>query len=216
LTETAPLLTVSRPDATTTKEDWPRRARAGVAGIGVDLKVLAEDGKPVPRDGTSVGEICARSNVVFAGYYEQPEQTAEAVYDGYFHTGDLAVWDEFENIHIVDRKKDVIISGGENISSPEIEDCLYQHSGVLECAVIGIPHEKWGETPVALVVRRGDDGRSEGVEEAELIAFCREKMAHFKCPTQIRFVEALPRTVTGKLQKYKLRESFWDGDRRIN
>ncbi len=166
------------------------------------------------RDGKSVGEICARSNVVFAGYYEQPDQTAEAIRDGYFHTGDLAVWDEFENIHIVDRKKDVIISGGENISSPEIEDCLYQHASVLECAVIGIPDEKWGETPVALVVKRA--GTGENVDENELIAHCRDKLAHFKCPTQIRFVDELPRTVTGKLQKYKLRESFWDGDRRIN
>jgi fatty-acyl-CoA synthase len=212
LTETAPLLTVSRPDATTQQTDWARRARAGVAGIGVDLKVLGDDDQPVPKDGVSVGEICARSNVVFAGYYEQPEQTAEAVHGGYFHTGDLAVWDEFENIHIVDRKKDVIISGGENISSPEIEDCLYQHQAVLECAVIGIPHEKWGETPVALVVLRS----GHPVEEAELLAFCRESLAHFKCPTQVRFVEELPRTVTGKLQKFKLREQFWDGERRIN
>jgi len=212
LTETAPLLTVSRPDATTEPEDWARRSRAGVAGIGVEIQVLGDDGKPVPKDDASVGEICARSNVVFAGYYEQPEQTAEAVYDGFFHTGDLAVWDKFENIHIVDRKKDVIISGGENISSPEIEACLYEHAAVLECAVIGIPDEKWGETPVALVVTR--DGES--VDEAELITFCRDNMTHFKCPTQIQFVEALPRTVTGKLQKYKLRERFWDSDRRVN
>ena len=212
LTETAPLLTISRPDATTERRDWARRSRAGVAGLGVDLQVLGADGKPVPKDDISVGEICARSNVVFAGYYEQSEQTAEAIYDGYFHTGDLAVWDEFENIHIVDRKKDVIISGGENISSPEIEACLYEHAAVLECAVIGIPHEKWGETPVALVVTR--DG--ERVDEAELIAFCREHMTHFKCPTQVKFVEELPRTVTGKLQKYKLRDSFWEGDRRVN
>jgi len=213
LTETAPLLTISRPDENTHELNWARRARAGVAGIGVDLKVLDENGKPVAKDGKAIGEICARSNVVFAGYYEQPEQTAEAIYDGYFHTGDLAVWDEFENIHIVDRKKDVIISGGENISSPEIEDCLYQNEAVLECAVIGIPHEKWGETPVALVVLR--DGSQ--MSETELIAFCRERLAHFKCPSSIRFVPELPRTATGKLQKFKLRESFWgDLDRRIN
>ena len=211
LTETAPLLTISRPDANTEKDDWARRSRAGVAGIGVDLKVLDDEGNPVAKDGKAIGEICARSNVVFAGYYEQPEQTAEAIYDGYFHTGDLAVWDEFENIHIVDRKKDVIISGGENISSPEIEDCLYQHPAVLECAVIGIPHEKWGETPVALVLTR----ETESATEEELIAFCRERMAHFKCPTSVRFVPELPRTATGKLQKYKLREAFWDGDRKV-
>jgi acyl-CoA synthetase (AMP-forming)/AMP-acid ligase II len=213
LTETAPLLTISRPDDNTEKEDWARRSRAGVAGIGVDLTVLGEDGKPVAKDGEAIGEICARSNVVFAGYYEQPEQTAEAIRDGYFHTGDLAVWDEVENIHVVDRKKDVIISGGENISTPEVEDCLYQNPAVLECAVIGVPHEKWGETPVALVVLREEEAAS----ESDLIAFCRENMAHFKCPTVVRFVEELPRTATGKLQKFKLREAFWgDADRRIN
>lgn len=212
LTETAPLITISRPDETTERTDWARRSRAGVAGIGVEIEVRGDDDQPVAKDGVAVGEICARSNVVFAGYYEQPEQTAEAIYNGFFHTGDLAVWDENENVHIVDRKKDVIISGGENISSPEIEDCLYQHAAVLECAVIGIPHEKWGETPVALVLLR--DGAA--ATEEELVGFCRERMAHFKCPTQIRFVDELPRTATGKLQKYKLREAFWEGDRRIN
>lgn len=212
LTETAPLLTISRPDANTEPEDWARRSRAGVAGIGIDLQVLDDEGRPVAKDGQAIGEVCARSNVVFAGYYEQPEQTAEAIHDGYFHTGDLAVWDEYENIHIVDRKKDVIISGGENISSPEIEDCLFQHASVLECAVIGVPHEKWGETPVALVVLR--DGAE--TTEDELIAHCRGNLAHFKCPTGIRFVDELPRTATGKLQKYKLREAFWDGERKVN
>jgi fatty-acyl-CoA synthase len=213
LTETAPLLTISRPDATTKREDWSRRSRAGVAGLGVDLVLLDDAGQPVPKDGKAVGEICARSNVVFAGYYEQPEQTAEAIRNGYFHTGDLAVWDEYENIHIVDRKKDVIISGGENISSPEVEDCLYQHPAVLECAVIGVPDEKWGETPAALVVLRPETS----VSEQELIDFCREHMAHFKCPTRIRFVPELARTATGKLQKFKLREAFWqDGERRVN
>ena len=116
--------------------------------------MLDDDGKPVPQDGTTIGEVCARSNVVLKGYWLQPEETAKAIYDGYFHTGDLAVWDEFGNIHIVDRKKDVIISGGENISSPEIEDALYKHPAVLECAVVGVPSEKWGETPKALVVLR--------------------------------------------------------------
>jgi len=132
--------------------------------------------------------------------------------DGWFHTGDLAVWDETGSVHIVDRKKDVIISGGENISSPEIEDALYQHPAVLECAVIGVPHEKWGETPKALVVRRPGHDTSEDA----LIAFCRDRLAHFKCPTSVEFVEALPRTATGKLQKFKLREPFWQEGRRVN
>jgi fatty-acyl-CoA synthase len=211
LTETAPLLTVSKPDHNTKKQDWARRARAGIAGLGVEIEVRDDDDRPVPKDGETPGEICARSNVVFDGYWEQPEQTAEAIRDGWFHTGDLAVWDERGNIHIVDRKKDVIISGGENISSPEIEDALYQHPAVLECAVIGVPHEKWGETPIALIVLRSGEMPSED----DLLAFCREKLAHFKCPTKIEFVRELPRTATGKLQKFRLREQYWDGSRKV-
>jgi fatty-acyl-CoA synthase len=212
LTETAPLLTVSSPDHATRREDYARRARAGVPGIGVELRVLDEEGNPVPQDGESVGEVCARSNVVFEGYWEQPDETSEAIRDGYFHTGDLAVWDEVSNIHIVDRKKDVIISGGENISSPEIEDALYQHPEVLECAVIGVPHEKWGETPKALIVTRSGSTPS----EQEMLDFCRERLAHFKCPTSVEFVPELPRTATGKLQKFRLREKYWaDSDRRV-
>jgi fatty-acyl-CoA synthase len=213
LTETAPLLTVNHPDHNTRPDDWARRARAGVPGIGVEIEVRGDDGTPVPRDGQTVGEICARSNVVFKGYWEQPEETAKAIADGWFHTGDLAVWDDLGSIHIVDRKKDVIISGGENISSPEIEDALYQHPAVLECAVIGVPHEKWGETPKALIVLR----QGQQATEAEIIAFCREHMAHFKCPTSVDFVPELPRTATGKLQKFKLREKYWErAGRRVN
>ena len=176
--------------------------------------MLDDDGRPVPKDGASVGEICARSNVVFAGYYEQPDQTNEAIYDGYFHTGDLAVWDEFENVHIVDRKKDVIISGGENISSPEIEDCLYQHAGVLECAVIGVPHEKWGETPVALVVLR--EGET-AIERGAASLLPRPDGPFQMSDARSASSKTLPRTATGKLQKFKLREAFWqDGDRRVH
>ncbi|MCP5041870.1 MAG: long-chain-fatty-acid--CoA ligase [bacterium] len=210
LTETAPLLTISRPDYVTQPEDWSRRSRAGVAGIGVQLEVVDGSGKPVAKDDESVGELRARSNVVFKGYWQQPEQTDEAIRDGWFHTGDLAVWDENESVHIVDRKKDVIISGGENISSPEIEDVLYQHPAVLECAVIGVPSEKWGETPLAIIVLR----EGESVDEAGLIAFCRDNMAHFKCPTRIEFVPELPRTATGKLQKFRLRDANWGKDQR--
>lgn len=212
LTETAPFLTSSQPDFATDEGDYTRRARAGIAGIGVNLRLLDDDGNDVPRDGESVGEICVRSNVVFAGYWRQQDETDKAIVDGWFHTGDLGVWDEHYNVHIVDRKKDVIISGGENISSPEIEDALYRHPAVLECAVIGVPHDKWGETPRALVVLR--DGANVG--EAQLIEFCREHMAHFKCPTSVEFIEALPRTATGKLQKFRLREAYWgDGRRKV-
>jgi len=212
LTETAPMLTVSTPDFHTTSGDFSRRSRAGVEAIGVDIQLLDDDGNPVPQDGESIGEICARSNVVLKGYWHQPEETDRAIYGGYFHTGDLAVWDEFGNIHIVDRKKDVIISGGENISSPEIEDALYKHPAVLECAVIGVPSEKWGETPKALIVLR--EGKA--ATQDEIIAFTREHMAHFKCPTSVDFVESLPRTATGKLQKFLIREPYWQGiERRV-
>jgi len=151
--------------------------------------------------------------VVMAGYWRQPGQTDKAIENGWFHTGDLATVNRHGYINIVDRAKDVIISGGENISSIEVEDVLYKHPAVLECAVIGVPSEKWGETPRALIVPR------EGMQptEAEIIAFCREHMAHFKAPTSVELVEKLPRTATGKLQKYVLREQYWAGQkRRVN
>ncbi len=213
LTETAPILTVSHPDHNWRDGDFRRRARAGIEAIGVDIQILDDAGNPVPKDGTTVGEVCARSNVVLKGYWLQPEETDAAIYDGYFHTGDLGVWDETSSINIVDRKKDVIISGGENISSPEIEDALYKHPAVLECAVVGVPSEKWGETPKALIVLR--DGQM--ITEDEIIAFSREHLAHFKCPTSVEFVESLPRTATGKLQKFVIRERYWAGvERRVH
>ncbi len=213
LTETAPFVTSSLPDHNTPQGDFTRRARAGVPGIGVELAILDPSGDPVPMDNESIGEVCVRSNVVFDGYYEQPEATEAAICDGFFHTGDLGVWDETRSIHIVDRQKDVIITGGENVSSPEIEGALYQHPAILECAVIGVPHEKWGETPKALVVARPDQAPS----EKDLIDFCRERLAHFKCPTSIEFLAELPRTATGKLQKFKLREKYWgEGKRRVS
>ena len=212
LTETAPLLTVNHPDHNVEQQDYAQRARAGTPGIGVEIAVLDDDGEKVPQDGQTIGEVCARSNVVFKGYYEQPDQTEAAMAGGWFHTGDLGVWDQTQCIHIVDRKKDVIISGGENISSAEIEDVLYQHPSIEECAVIGVPHKKWGETPKALVVLRAN----EKSDEKALLEFCRNQMSHFKCPTSIDFVSELPRTATGKLQKFKLREPFWAGQRRVN
>jgi len=213
LTETSPIITVSTPDMHTAKDDYARRAHAGVEAIGTDIQVIDDDGNAVPMDNTSIGEVCVRSNVVLKGYWLQPEETATAMQGGYFHTGDLAVWDEFANIHIVDRKKDVIISGGENISSPEIEDALYKHPAVLECAVVGVPSEQWGETPKALIVLRPNAAAT----EAEIIEFSRGRLAHFKCPTSVEFVESLPRTVTGKLQKFLIRERYWGaGRRRVN
>lgn len=213
LTETAPIITVSTPDFNTPAKDYSRRIRAGVEAIGCDIQILDENNQPVPKDGATIGEVCARGNMILKGYWEQPEETARAIHDGYFHSGDLAVWDEFSNIHIVDRKKDVIISGGENISSPEIEDALYKHPAVLECAVIGVPSERWGETPKALVVLRAGSTAT----EEEIIEFSRQHLAHFKAPTSVDFVESLPRTATGKLQKFVIRDQYWKGaERRVN
>ena len=214
--ETAPILTVTdvKPHKNHQGEDYYRvKAKAGSEAIGVEVRVVDERGIDVAPDDEQVGEIIARSNVVFGGYWEQPEETARAIVDGFFHTGDLATVDPDGYINIVDRAKDVIISGGENISSIEIEDALYKHPAVLECAVIGVPSEQWGETPKALVVPRQDTQPT----EEEVLAFCRERLAHFKCPSSVEIVESLPRTATGKLQKFLIREKYWAGvERRVN
>ena len=167
----------------------------------------------MPWDDESIGEVAARSNVVLAGYWQQPEETAKVIRDGWFFTGDMATVNQDGYINIVDRAKDVIISGGENISSIEIEDVLYKHPSVLEAAVIGIPSERWGETPMAIIVPRA--GASPTSDEIR--AHCRERMAHFKTPGRVEFVEALPRTATGKLKKFELRNQYWQGkSRRVN
>jgi acyl-CoA synthetase (AMP-forming)/AMP-acid ligase II len=202
LTETSPLLTVNRArsewDDLDPTERARRLSRAGVPALGVRLDVNAE------------GEILARSNHVFAGYWNQPEETARAMPDGtWFHTGDGGVFDG-SYLAIMDRKKDVIISGGENVSSIEVEDTLFLHPAVAEVAVIGVPDEKWGETIKALVVPR--DGES--VTEQDLIDFCRERLSHFKCPTSVEFRVSLARTATGKLQKFMLRQPYWEGRER--
>jgi fatty-acyl-CoA synthase len=216
LTETSPILTVSevKPHLGAEGDDLYRyKARAGHDAIGVDVRVFGAGGVEVPWDDESIGEVAARSNVVFAGYWQQPEETAKAIRDGWFYTGDLATVNADGSINIVDRAKDVIISGGENISSIEVEDVLYKHPAVLEAAVIGVPSEQWGETPMALIVLR----EGAAADEQELTEFCRGNMAHFKVPHGIRFVDALPRTATGKLKKFELREEFWAGvDRRVN
>jgi acyl-CoA synthetase (AMP-forming)/AMP-acid ligase II len=205
LTETAPLLTMNRSRAEW--DDLPagdraaRLSRAGVPALGVTLRTDEE------------GEVLARSNVVLEGYWDNPEASAEALEGGWFHTGDGGSIGDGGYLTIADRKKDVIISGGENVSSIEVEDRLFSHPAVAEVAVIGIPDEKWGETVKALVVLApGSD-----VSEAELIAHCRDGLAHFKCPTTIEFRDELARTATGKLQKYKLRAPYWEGrDRLVN
>jgi acyl-CoA synthetase (AMP-forming)/AMP-acid ligase II len=205
LTETAPLLTINRRPAEWDGMDPAARARlqsrAGVPAVGVQIRT-DED-----------GEVLARSNHVFAGYWQQPEESDEVLADGWFRTGDKGHVEAGDYLVISDRKKDVIISGGENISSVEVEDCLYQHPAVAEVAIIGVPDAKWGETVRALVVLR--DG--EQATEQDLIAHCRDRLSHFKCPTSVELRDALPRTATGKLQKFKLRAPYWEGyQRRIN
>ena len=205
LTETSPLLTVNR-----TRAEWDdlpaeeragKLVRAGMPAIGVTLAV------------SDSGEVLARSNVVLEGYWEQPEETEAALGDGWFHTGDGGFIGDDGYLTIQDRKKDVIITGGENVSSIEVEDVIFSHPDVAEVAVIGVPDEKWGETIKALVVK------AEGSEltEADLIAYCKSRAAGYKAPTSVEFRDVLARTATGKLQKFKLRAPYWDGrDRQVN
>jgi fatty-acyl-CoA synthase len=205
LTETSPLLTINRRKREWKDEDIATAAhrwvRAGAPALGVRLGV------------SDSGEVLARGNVILDGYWQQPDATADALEGGWFHTGDGGSIDDEGYLSISDRKKDVIITGGENVSSIEVEDCLYSLPGIAECAVIGVPDEKWGETIKAIVVRApGAD-----VDEAAVIAHCKQKMAGYKSPTSVDFVDAIPRTATGKVQKFKLREPHWSGrDRQVN
>ncbi len=206
LTETAPFITVC--------ELLPEHARLSPADRAVikarqgvelvtsgELLVVDEAGHEVPHDGVTPGEIVVRGNVVMQGYLDDPEATATALRGGYFHSGDAAVVHPDGYAEIRDRLKDVIISGGENISSVEVEGVLLQHPAVQEVAVVGMPHEKWGEAPHAFVVLRANASAS----EEELRAFVRQHLAHFKCPQAFRFLAELPKTATGKVQKFVLR-----------
>ncbi|WP_226902538.1 AMP-binding protein [Phycicoccus mangrovi] len=205
LTETSPLLTINRRraewDDLSVEERAERLVRAGAPALGVTLTLSPDH------------EVLARSNVVLEGYWEQPEESARALEDGWFHTGDGGTIGDDGYLTISDRKKDVIITGGENVSSIEVEDVIFSHPAVTEVAVIGVPDEKWGETIKALVVL----APGESVTEAELIAWCKEKAAGYKAPTSVEFRDELARTATGKLQKFKLRAPYWEGrDRQVN
>jgi fatty-acyl-CoA synthase len=198
------------------QEDWLRLsidalaaklARQGVAhALAGDLAVLTPDLKPVPADGTAMGEVCLRGNTVMKGYFREPAATDKAFAGGWFHTGDLGVVHPDGYVELKDRAKDIIISGGENISTIEVENVLASHPDLLEAAVVSRPDAKWGEVPVAFVSVK--PGRS--LTGDALIAFCRERLAHFKCPKEVVF-ETLPRTSTGKVQKFALRERMWVG-----
>jgi fatty-acyl-CoA synthase len=182
-------------------------ARQGVPyHVATHLRVVDERMRDVPADGETMGEVVMRGNNVMKGYFEDPEATAAAFAGGWFHSGDLGVVHPDGYIELRDRKKDIIISGGENISTIEVEHAVVGHPAVLECAVVAVPHEKWGEVPKAFVSLKP----GHALTERELIDFCRERLAHFKCPKEVEFTE-LPKTSTGKIQKFRLREKEWAG-----
>jgi fatty-acyl-CoA synthase len=182
-------------------------ARQGQAYPSADLiRVVDENMRDIPQDAAAMGEVVMRGNNVMSGYFADDSATAQAFRGGWFHSGDLAIWHADGNIELRDRSKDIIISGGENISSIEVEQAICAHPAVLECAVIGIPHERWGERPKAFVTLNG--GASASADE--IIAFCRERLAHYKCPDSIEF-GPLPKTSTGKVQKFALRDREWAG-----
>ena len=207
LTETAPAISICEPrpehQSLSSEERAKIKARQGVELItSGELRVVDDQGREVPADGTSAGEIIARGNVVMQGYYNDPEATEKCMGDGWFHTGDAAVVHPDGYLQITDRLKDVIISGGENISSVEVEAMLLRHDAIQEAAVVGVPHDKWGEAPHAFVVFK--PGRSATADALRL--FCREQMAHFKVPHDFTPVAELPKTATGKIQKFVLRK----------
>jgi fatty-acyl-CoA synthase len=207
LSETSPILTAAniKPGLTLSPEaDALVRSTAGLPLPGVHIEILDDDNEALPHDGISAGEICVRSNVVTAGYWNLPEETARAMKGGWFHTGDIGVIDENGYLSIVDRKKDIIITGGENVASIEVEKAIYEHPAIFECAVVALPDAHWGEIPVAIVVLKP----GQTLDEAALIAHCRGHLAHFKVPKKVRFVESLPKGGTGKILKRELREQF--------
>jgi fatty-acyl-CoA synthase len=200
------------------QRDWEAlapEAKAGVMArqgvpyhVATHLRVVDEQMRDVAPDGATMGEVVMRGNNVMAGYYADPEATAKAFAGGWFHSGDIGVVHSDGYIELRDRKKDIIISGGENVSTIEVEHTIVQHPAVLECAVVSMPDEKWGEVPKAYVALRPGHVAT----EAEVTAFCRARLAHFKCPKSVEFIE-LPKTSTGKIQKFKLREMAWVGRR---
>jgi len=214
LTETSPVLTIAHIKEHLANEPSEvylrRKATAGYVLAGSEIRVVDIDGRDVAPDGRQVGEVIVRGDVVMEGYWRQPEATATALRDGWFHTGDLGTIDEEGYLLIVDRAKDMILTGGENVASAEIERVLYQHPAVLECAVIAIPDEQWGEVPRAIITLKA--GRQ--ATETEITEHCRKHLAGFKIPKSIEFATALPKGGTGKILKKVLREKYWTGQER--
>lgn len=212
LTETCPVLTHARTKSTINYADdrdrFRRKAMAGWPLVGVSLRVVDPEGRDVPRNMEAIGEIVAQGDHIMDGYYNEPAATEAVIVDGWFHTGDMAMWDEEGYIHIVDRKKEIIISGGENISSLEVEKAVFSHPDVFECAVVAAPDDKWGEVPAAIVVRK--PGTT--VTSEELLDYLNCRLARFKLPRIIQFSDdPLPKTGSGKIRKLVLKEQFWAG-----
>jgi fatty-acyl-CoA synthase len=211
LTETSPALSLSPMKSELSWEGEQRyagQAMTGYAIPGVEMRVVDPNDDDVPHDGRAIGEIIVRADGVMKGYWGEPDASAEALRGGWFHTGDMATLNEDGYFLIVDRKKDIIVSGGENISSLELEKAILAHPAVLEAAVIPVPDKKWGEVPKALVVLKPDAATT----ESEIIEFCRSRLAHYKCPRSFEFVVSLPKTATGKILKKHLRKEYWQGE----
>ena len=217
MTETSPYLTLSLLKEHLKKLPYSDQLRfkskTGREFVAVELKVVNDRGQEVERNEQEVGEIVVKGDIVTKGYWKLPEETAKSIRDGWLYTGDLAVMDQEGYVTIVDRKKDMILTGGENVYSTEVENVLYMHNAVLECAVIGIPDPKWGEAVKAVIVLKSGQKPTGN----DLIQFCKERIAHYKAPKSIEFMEALPRTGSGKINKKELRDKYWkDLDRKVH
>ena len=208
LSETSPVLTIAtlrRGVDGSSEELRDKRSTAGLPIPGVRVEVMADEGEILPHDGTSRGEIVARGNTVMAGYWGQTQATRDVIVDGWFHTGDIGTIDREGYLRIVDRKKDIIITGGENVSSIEIETAVYAHPAIAECAVIAAPDKLWGEIPMAVVLLK----LGMAADESAIIAHCKTLLAGFKVPHRVVFAsEPLPKGGTGKILKRELRERY--------
>lgn len=217
MTETSPYLTLSilkeHLKRLPQEEQLRFKARTGRPFVAVELRVVNDEGEEVPWDDKTVGEIWVRGDTVTPGYWNLPEETKKAFHNGWLKTGDLAVVNHEGYVNIVDRKKDMIVTGGENVYSTEVENVLYMHPKILEAAVFGVPDDKWGEAVKAAVVLKP----GESATEAEIIAFCKEHLAHYKCPKSVDFLHELPKTGSGKIMKKTLRDLYWAGyDKRVH
>ena len=211
MTETSPYLTLSILKEHLKKisqEDQLRfQSKTGREFIAVELRVVNDRGEDIKKDEKEVGEIIVKGDIVTKGYWKLPEETEKSIRDGWLYTGDMAVMDEEGYVTIVDRKKDMILTGGENVYSTEVENILYMHPAILECAVVGVPDQKWGEVIKGIVVVKP----GQKVTEQEIIQFCKDKMAHYKAPKSIDFIKSLPKTGSGKIHKKGLRDKYWEG-----